>query len=44
MTDGSENSFETMITFSEEAQCDNNLGENPCSPSGKTWQLKIVCG
>ncbi|XP_075267481.1 antiviral innate immune response receptor RIG-I isoform X2 [Opisthocomus hoazin] len=42
MTDGSENSFETMITFSEEAQCDNNLGENPCSPSG-IYQSSHVC-
>nr|XP_009942225.1 PREDICTED: probable ATP-dependent RNA helicase DDX58 [Opisthocomus hoazin] len=43
MTDGSENSFETMITFSEEAQCDNNLGENPCSPSEGIYQSSHVC-
>ncbi|NXV94618.1 DDX58 helicase, partial [Calonectris borealis] len=33
MTDASENSFETMMTFSEEAECDNNLSENLCSAS-----------
>ncbi|KAM6304297.1 antiviral innate immune response receptor RIG-I isoform 2-T2 [Podargus strigoides] len=33
-TDTSENSFETTITFSEEAECDNNLSENLCSASG----------
>lgn len=36
MTDASENSFETVVTFSEEAECDNNLSENLCSASGKT--------
>lgn len=36
VTDASENSFETMITFSEEAEPDNNLSENLCSASGKT--------
>lgn len=35
MTDGSENSFETTVTFSEEAECDN-LSENLCSASGKS--------
>ncbi|XP_054665021.1 antiviral innate immune response receptor RIG-I isoform X2 [Grus americana] len=34
VTDASENSFETMITFSEEAEPDNNLSENLCSASG----------
>ncbi|KAM9263000.1 antiviral innate immune response receptor RIG-I isoform 2-T2 [Morus bassanus] len=34
MTDAVENSFETMMAFSEEAECDNNLSENLCSPSG----------
>ncbi|NWX39171.1 DDX58 helicase, partial [Steatornis caripensis] len=34
MTDASENSFETAITFSEAAECDNNLSENLCSASG----------
>ncbi|NXE08515.1 DDX58 helicase, partial [Lophotis ruficrista] len=34
MTDASENSFETTVTFSEEAECDNNLSANLCSASG----------
>lgn len=34
MTDGSENIFETTVTFSEEAEYDN-LSENLCSASGK---------
>ncbi|NXT86929.1 DDX58 helicase, partial [Anhinga rufa] len=34
MTDAFANSFETMITFSEEVECDNNLSENLCSASG----------
>ncbi|NWR55661.1 DDX58 helicase, partial [Bucorvus abyssinicus] len=33
MTEGSENSFETTVTFSEEAEC-YNLSENLCSASG----------
>ncbi|NXL04300.1 DDX58 helicase, partial [Mesembrinibis cayennensis] len=33
MTDASESNFETTITFSEEAECDN-LSENLCSASG----------
>lgn len=35
MTDASENHFETMMTFSEEAECDN-LSENLSSVSGKS--------
>ncbi|KAM6289427.1 antiviral innate immune response receptor RIG-I [Aegotheles albertisi] len=31
VTGASENIFETTITFSEEAECDNNLSENLCS-------------
>uniref|UniRef100_A0A8C8AUT4 RNA helicase n=1 Tax=Otus sunia TaxID=257818 RepID=A0A8C8AUT4_9STRI len=38
MTDVSENSFETTITFFEEAECDNNLSENLCSASGSCLQ------
>ncbi|NXG66239.1 DDX58 helicase, partial [Hemiprocne comata] len=34
VTDASENSFETTVTFSEEAECNDNLSENPCSASG----------
>ncbi|KAM6033532.1 antiviral innate immune response receptor RIG-I isoform 2-T2 [Chlamydotis macqueenii] len=34
MTDVSENSFETTMTFSEEAECDNNLSANLRSASG----------
>ncbi|NXG80674.1 DDX58 helicase, partial [Baryphthengus martii] len=33
MTDASVNSFETTVTFSEEAECDN-FSENVCSASG----------
>lgn len=43
MADASESSFEIRMTFSEEAECDNNLSENLCSASGETQQLKIVC-
>ncbi|KFV49812.1 putative ATP-dependent RNA helicase DDX58, partial [Tyto alba] len=41
-TDASENSFETTITFSEEAECDNNLSENLCSASEGTCQFSPV--
>ncbi|NXS56374.1 DDX58 helicase, partial [Brachypteracias leptosomus] len=51
MTGASENSFETTMTFSEEAECDN-LSENFCSASGiyqsspvyepkKAWSYQI---
>ncbi|NWQ82138.1 DDX58 helicase, partial [Columbina picui] len=40
MADASETSFEIMMTFSEEAECDN-LGENLCSASG-TYQSSPV--
>ncbi|KFQ63487.1 putative ATP-dependent RNA helicase DDX58, partial [Pelecanus crispus] len=42
MTDASENSFETMMTFSEEAECDNNLSENLCSASESIYQSSPV--
>ncbi|XP_064294901.1 antiviral innate immune response receptor RIG-I isoform X2 [Phalacrocorax carbo] len=42
MTDAFENSFETMMTFSEEAECDNNLSENLCSASG-IYESSYVC-
>lgn len=35
MTDASETQFETLMTFSEEAECDN-LSENLSSASGKS--------
>ncbi|NXT97053.1 DDX58 helicase, partial [Buphagus erythrorhynchus] len=37
MTDASENYFETMMTFSEEAECDN-LGENLSPVSESTYE------
>ncbi|XP_029860385.1 antiviral innate immune response receptor RIG-I isoform X1 [Aquila chrysaetos chrysaetos] len=42
MTDASENSFETMVTFSEEAECGNNLSENLCSASEGFYQSSPV--
>uniref|UniRef100_A0A8C0BL05 RNA helicase n=1 Tax=Buteo japonicus TaxID=224669 RepID=A0A8C0BL05_9AVES len=42
MTDASENSFETVVTFSEEAECDNNLSENLCSASEGIYQSSRV--
>ncbi|XP_074935456.1 antiviral innate immune response receptor RIG-I isoform X2 [Phalacrocorax aristotelis] len=42
MTDAFENSFETMMAFSEEAECDNNLSENLCSASG-IYESSHVC-
>ncbi|KFO90755.1 putative ATP-dependent RNA helicase DDX58, partial [Buceros rhinoceros silvestris] len=41
MTDGSENSFETTVTFSEEAEYDN-LSENLCSDSEGIYQSSPV--
>ncbi|NXP48462.1 DDX58 helicase, partial [Heliornis fulica] len=41
MSDASESSFET-ITFSEEAECDNNLSENLCSASARVYQSSAV--
>ncbi|XP_065511806.1 antiviral innate immune response receptor RIG-I isoform X2 [Caloenas nicobarica] len=41
MADASESSFEIMMTFSEEAECDNNLSENLCSAS-VTYQSSPV--
>lgn len=43
MTDASENYFETVMTYSEEVECDN-LSENLSSVSGKSYELKTVCG
>ncbi|KFW95693.1 putative ATP-dependent RNA helicase DDX58, partial [Phalacrocorax carbo] len=43
MTDAFENSFETMMTFSEEAECDNNLSENLCSASEGIYESSYVC-
>ncbi|NXJ32467.1 DDX58 helicase, partial [Ciconia maguari] len=42
MTDASENSFETIMTFSEEPECDNNLSENLCSASEGIYQSSPV--
>ncbi|XP_014816376.1 PREDICTED: probable ATP-dependent RNA helicase DDX58 isoform X1 [Calidris pugnax] len=42
ITDASENSFETTMTFSEEAECDNNLSENLCSAVGGIEQPSPV--
>ncbi|XP_050843351.1 antiviral innate immune response receptor RIG-I isoform X3 [Serinus canaria] len=44
MTDASENYFETMMTFSEEAECDN-LSKNlsSASGSGKTFVALMIC-
>ncbi|KFP10984.1 putative ATP-dependent RNA helicase DDX58, partial [Egretta garzetta] len=42
MTDASENSFETVITFSEEAECDNNLTENLYPVSEGIYQSSPV--
>ncbi|XP_075383455.1 antiviral innate immune response receptor RIG-I isoform X2 [Mycteria americana] len=42
MTDASENSFETTMTFSEEPECDNNLSENLCSGSEGIYQSSPV--
>ncbi|NXI91425.1 DDX58 helicase, partial [Psophia crepitans] len=42
MTDASENSFETMIAFSEEAECDDNLSENIRSASEGIYQSSPV--
>ncbi|NWV65495.1 DDX58 helicase, partial [Malurus elegans] len=41
MTDASENYFETMVTFSEEAECDN-LSENLSSVSEKVCESSSV--
>ncbi|NXD45310.1 DDX58 helicase, partial [Copsychus sechellarum] len=41
MTDASENYFETMVTFSEEAECDN-LGENLSSVSESAHESSSV--
>ncbi|NWI28490.1 DDX58 helicase, partial [Sula dactylatra] len=41
MTDTFENSFETMMAFSEEAECDN-LSENLCSPSEGIYESSRV--
>ncbi|NXU99476.1 DDX58 helicase, partial [Cettia cetti] len=41
MTDASENHFETMMTFSEEAECDN-LSENLSSVSGNIYESSSV--
>ncbi|NXW78973.1 DDX58 helicase, partial [Hirundo rustica] len=41
MTDASENHFETMMTFSEEAECDN-LSENISSISGNIYESSSV--
>ncbi|NXM89686.1 DDX58 helicase, partial [Oenanthe oenanthe] len=41
MTDASENYFETMVTFSEEAECDN-LSENLSSVSESTYESSSV--
>ncbi|XP_057229040.1 antiviral innate immune response receptor RIG-I [Malurus melanocephalus] len=41
MTDASENYFETMVTFSEEAECDN-LSENLSSVSEKVCEFSSV--
>ncbi|NXJ99600.1 DDX58 helicase, partial [Corythaixoides concolor] len=41
MTDASENSIETTMTFSEEAECDN-LSENLCSASERIYQSSPV--
>ncbi|XP_030368622.1 probable ATP-dependent RNA helicase DDX58 [Strigops habroptila] len=38
MTDACKNSFETTMTFSEEAECDNILSENLCSGSEEVYQ------
>ncbi|PKU47530.1 hypothetical protein llap_2172 [Limosa lapponica baueri] len=42
ITDASEDSFETTMTFSEEAECDNNLSENLCSALGGIEQPSPV--
>ncbi|KAM4637664.1 antiviral innate immune response receptor RIG-I isoform 5-T6 [Amazona ochrocephala] len=42
MTDAFKNSFETTMTFSEEAECDNNLSENLCSGSEEVYQSSPV--
>ncbi|NXP86073.1 DDX58 helicase, partial [Passerina amoena] len=41
MTDASENYFETMMTFSEEAECDN-LSKNLSSVSGNIYESSSV--
>ncbi|XP_009075234.1 PREDICTED: probable ATP-dependent RNA helicase DDX58 [Acanthisitta chloris] len=42
MTDASEKWFETTMTFSEEAECDNNLSENLSSVSEGVYQSSSV--
>ncbi|OPJ67426.1 putative ATP-dependent RNA helicase DDX58 [Patagioenas fasciata monilis] len=41
MADASESSFEITMTFSEEAERDNNLSENLCSASGTYQSLPV---
>ncbi|KAM9251223.1 LOW QUALITY PROTEIN: antiviral innate immune response receptor RIG-I [Cariama cristata] len=42
MTDETEKSFETMMTFSEEGECDNNLSENICLASEGLYQSSSI--